>query len=163
MAESEAVCIKDSISPKQVSTLPAYPETMFLSNHACKARILFPSRFPYYHSNFNASSQNSSADFFITASTSETQGLTTLEALAHSVPVIGAQAMATPEYIKDNYNGYLFKPGSIKKLVDIVKKSSVPEKEMKKNALKTAKKFTIEKCTNKLEKVYEKSINNFKK
>ena len=103
----------------------------------------------------------SAADFFITASTSETQGLTTIEAMAHTVPVIGANAMATPEYVFNEINGYLFKPRDINALTDLVKKVQVPEKEMKKQALKTAKQYTMKKCGKLLLEVYETAIEDY--
>jgi len=100
----------------------------------------------------------SAADFFITASKSETQGLTTLEAMACGTPVIAANAMANPEFVDDEVNGYLFEPDNIEQLVYLAKEKKIPEDEMQKQALRTAKKYSIEKCTDKLVKFYKKII-----
>ncbi len=50
------------------------------------------------------------ADIFITASTVETQGLVVLEAMASGLPIVGVNAMALPDLIKQGVNGYLVDP-----------------------------------------------------
>ena len=47
-------------------------------------------------------------DIFVTASTTETQGLTVIEALAASLPVVAINDESFVESIKNDYNGYLF-------------------------------------------------------
>ena len=47
-------------------------------------------------------------DIFVTASTTETQGLTVIEALAASLPVVAINDESFIEPIKNDYNGYLF-------------------------------------------------------
>lgn len=47
-------------------------------------------------------------DVFTTASKTETQGLTVLEAMAASLPVVALNDEAFNEVIKDDYNGFLF-------------------------------------------------------
>lgn len=54
-----------------------------------------------------------SCDFFVTASTMETQGLVILEAMLSGLPVIAAAVYAPIDLIKDDYNGYLFKENDI--------------------------------------------------
>lgn len=100
----------------------------------------------------------SAADFFITASKSETQGLTTLEAMAHGIPVIAANAMANPEFVENGINGYLFMPDDIKQLTDIVNKIKIPEQIMKRRARETAEKYTMKKCADMLENYYEEIL-----
>ena len=47
-------------------------------------------------------------NIFVTASTTETQGLTVIEALAASLPVVAIKDESFIEPIKNDYNGYLF-------------------------------------------------------
>ena len=47
-------------------------------------------------------------DIFVTASKTETQGLTVIEALAASLPVVAINDESFVEPIKNDYNGYLF-------------------------------------------------------
>ena len=47
-------------------------------------------------------------NIFVTASTTETQGLTVIEALAASLPVVAINDESFVEPIKNDYNGYLF-------------------------------------------------------
>lgn len=48
------------------------------------------------------------ADVFVTASTSETQGLTVIEAMAASLPVICANDEAFNKIVVNGINGFLF-------------------------------------------------------
>jgi len=50
------------------------------------------------------------ADVFVTASTFETQCLALYEAMACGKPVVGADALAIPEAVRDGETGLLFKP-----------------------------------------------------
>ncbi|MGC8816624.1 MAG: glycosyltransferase [Candidatus Hadarchaeum sp.] len=99
----------------------------------------------------------SAADAFIIASTGETQALVVLEAMACGCPVIGANSLAIPEFIKDGKNGYLFEPGNVAQLAEILN-SYVPSQKMQNQALKTGKKFSVVECTKKLERFYRKHI-----
>ncbi len=95
----------------------------------------------------------SSADALILASTSETQGVVVVEAMACGIPVIGANSLAIPEIIEEGKNGYLFEPGDIDELSGILS-SFTPSDEMKINALRTGRRFSVEESTNKLEDFY---------
>jgi glycosyltransferase involved in cell wall biosynthesis len=57
-----------------------------------------------------------SADIFINASTSETFGLATIEAMSCGLPVIGADSGHTPYLLDDEVNGLLFEPGNLEDL-----------------------------------------------
>jgi len=96
----------------------------------------------------------SAADAFITASTSETQGIVVLEAMACSCPVIGANSLAIPEFVKDGENGFLFEPGNAKQLSDIVMGFKYTS-SMAKKALETAHEYSKENCTTRLEDLYK--------
>lgn len=95
----------------------------------------------------------SAADALVIASGSETQGLVVAEAMACGCPVIGANSLAIPEVLNNGKNGYLFEPGNSQELSDILSSFDPPEK-MRVNALKSGRQFSIENCTNKLEKLY---------
>lgn len=51
------------------------------------------------------------AQVFLMASIAELQSLATMEAMASGLPVIAANAMALPELVTPNKNGWLFEPG----------------------------------------------------
>jgi glycosyltransferase involved in cell wall biosynthesis len=95
----------------------------------------------------------SAADALVNASTSETQGMVILESMACGCPVIGAKSLAIPELVKEGKNGYLFEAGSVKELTEILE-TFQPSERLKACAVKTAQKFSIKKCTEKLEKFY---------
>jgi 1,2-diacylglycerol 3-alpha-glucosyltransferase len=99
----------------------------------------------------------SASDAFIMASTAETQGIVMLEAMSCGCPVIGADALAIPEIIRDRKNGRLFNPGDVNALARAAK-GFRPEKKMVKEAIKTASSYSIKKCTDKLEEVYDRLV-----
>ena len=96
----------------------------------------------------------SAADALVLASTGETQALVVVEAMACGCPVIGADSLAIPEVVADGKNGYLFKPGDVEQLAEILN-SYKPSGRMTSQALKTSQRFSVEKCVDKLEKFYE--------
>jgi 1,2-diacylglycerol 3-alpha-glucosyltransferase len=51
------------------------------------------------------------SDVFAIASTSETQSMTLLQAMACGVPAVGVRALALPEYIEDGRTGTIVPPG----------------------------------------------------
>ena len=104
----------------------------------------------------------SAADLFITASKSETEGLVVIEAQACGTPVIAADATAMPEIIKEGENGYLFTPDNYKELARTINYHKYP-KTMQKKAIKTAEGYSIKHLTDKLEKLYEKTLKQKKK
>lgn len=56
------------------------------------------------------------ADIFVMPSTAELQGISVLEAMAYSLPVVAANAKALPELVENGVNGYLFNPQNFKDL-----------------------------------------------
>ncbi len=52
-------------------------------------------------------------DAFVTASTIETQGIVLLESMAAGLPVIGADALAIPELVRDGRDGIVVPPGDV--------------------------------------------------
>ncbi|MEM4222081.1 MAG: glycosyltransferase [archaeon] len=99
----------------------------------------------------------SAADFFLIASLSETQAIVVLEAMACGTPVIGVNYLAIPEFIQNGVNGFTFNPNSVEDLADKMNEKCTPT--MRRKALETAQNYSIEKCTDILEKIYEELVN----
>jgi len=106
------------------------------------------------------------ASLFAIPSTIETQSIVTLEALSASLPVVAANAGALPELVKDNINGYLFKPGDSKLLANHITKILSDSKlmqEMKKNSLQIALHHEMSRTFAEMEKTYMDIISENKK
>ena len=108
-----------------------------------------------------------SVDVFATASTFETQGLAALEALSCSTPVVAANAMALPEMIKEDYNGYLFEQTDTeecaRKIIKALEIKGLNKNRMKKNARETAIKYSLSNVANKWQELYVNSVENYRK
>jgi len=112
------------------------------------------------HENLIKSGIFKAADLFVTASTTETQGITMLEAQVNGLVSIGMDAGGTKELIKNNYNGYLVKKGKKEfadKIVKLLKDSSLIQK-MQRNTLKEIKKHNMKKVIEIWEKEYQSLI-----
>lgn len=72
------------------------------------------------HNKLVKSSIFKAADLFVTASLTETQGITLLEAQANGLVCVGVNAPGINSLIKDRYNGFLAKKGSKKDFADKV-------------------------------------------
>ena len=103
-----------------------------------------------------------SHDVFVTASTIETQGLTILESMAAGVPVVGVDFLAIPDAVKNGKNGFLFKPFDFVDCANKIEKLSKTElrKKLGKNAIETARAFSLEKIVSQWEKLYAKTAKN---
>lgn len=104
-------------------------------------------------------------DVFCTASTSETQGLTYIEALASGRPVIAKYDECLDNVLIDGKNGFLF--DTKEELVNaIVRYHDLSDEEkiaMKKNAVDKADEFSVENFAEKVLNVYYKAIRNGRK
>lgn len=94
------------------------------------------------------------ADIFVFPSVFETQGLVGLEAMATGLPVAGARALAIPDFVKEGYNGYLFSPKDVKGCTAAILKTVSDRKRLRKGAIETARKHSLEECTDALVRVY---------
>lgn len=102
------------------------------------------------------------ADFFITASVSETQGLCVIEALSSSLPVICRNDKAYSA-VCDGFNG--FKYNCLEEFLLIMKKiHGNPDmiKQMRENAQKSSLEYSGEKFAMRAEEAYLKALKNNK-
>jgi len=114
----------------------------------------------------NIASLYNSADIILVCSRWEAFGRTTVEGMLFKKPVIGALSGATPELIKENFNGLLYEAGNHRELAEKIKyliKHTERAKQMGKNGFKEAsEKYTIEKSTNQVYKIFQEAIENKK-
>ena len=104
------------------------------------------------------------SEVFAIASTSETQSLTLMQAMASGIPVVGANARALPEYITPK-NGFIFEIGNAKQCAEkIVRLLENPRLRttLGKNGRRTAEKFSAAHIAEKWEAIYRKVISDKK-
>lgn len=97
----------------------------------------------------------------LVCSRSEAFGRVTLEAMLHSIAVIGSNSGGTPELIQDGINGMLYENGNIDELVSklelIINDTQLYDRIVK-NAMVYAKKFTIEKTSVEVLRLFKENI-----
>lgn len=100
------------------------------------------------------------ADIFCFASTSETQGLVTMEAMAAGLPVVAVDATGTSDVVKDGVDGILTEnePAALAAGLRQVLQDEVRRDDLSKAALKKADAFTIAHQAAELVKVYQQAI-----
>jgi len=95
-----------------------------------------------------------SADIVLVCSRSEAFGRVTVEAMLSRKPVIGARSGATPELIKEGFNGLLYEPGNYRELAEKIKYLIRHPKEAKRMGAngfeRVSTKFTIREYTDKI-------------
>jgi len=92
------------------------------------------------------------AEALVISSTFETQGLVVLEALASGTPVIGMRYRAIPEFVHEGKNGCLFDEDTC---AEAILRCLGRGDSMLMSAVSSAREYSIESCTAKLEKAYE--------
>jgi 1,2-diacylglycerol 3-alpha-glucosyltransferase len=95
-----------------------------------------------------------SCEMLIIASTFETQGLVVLEALASGTPVVGMRHRAIPEFVKEGKNGCLFDETTC---ADAIRRCLGRSGSMKMDAVASAREYSVESCTEQLERAYAKA------
>ena len=93
-------------------------------------------------------------DILAIASTFETQGLVVLEAMASGTPVAGMNCRAIPEFVRDDFNGTLFGPGTC---ADGIRRCLDGREGFRMNALDTARRYSSTACAERLEAAYERA------
>lgn len=92
-----------------------------------------------------------------TASTIETQSITTLEAIACGIPMVAAKAGALPELVREGENGFLvdpYNPAGFAEAVLEILNSPKLAKEFSQKAVKIAADHALAKSLKKLESIY---------
>jgi glycosyltransferase involved in cell wall biosynthesis len=100
-------------------------------------------------------------DTFVTASKSENQPMSILEAMAMGLPVIGANAKGLPELIHHEHNGMLFEPDNVEQLAQSMLKMAAFTKRrrrMGRNAMISASHYNMSNVVDRLEKLYLDTI-----
>lgn len=104
------------------------------------------------------------SDLFFLPSSTESFGLSALEAMACSVPVISTQTGGIPEVVIDGESGFLSKVGDVEEMsrnaIDILSTENKLSL-FKENALKQAMKYDVKQILPKYEKIYEKCVNDY--
>lgn len=103
-------------------------------------------------------------DIFVTASTSETQGLTVLEALSASLPVLCYDDESFKEFMVDGKNGFLFTEENqlAEQIIELYNKKELYD-EIVENTRDTVKDVTSEAFATSIVKVYEKAIEKYER
>ena len=100
------------------------------------------------------------ADVFATASRSETQGLTVIEAMASSLPVIAADDDSFKEIVVDDLNGYLFKnKKEYRKIMSSLIENKDKMKFLSKQARISSESYSSKYFAERILKVYESALN----
>lgn len=105
------------------------------------------------------------ADIFVMPGIAELQSLVTMEAMATGLPVVGANAVALPHLVKNNENGYLFRPGDPKdlsaKLGKLLKDKALREK-MGEKSLEMIQEHDMDAVMDSVVKVYRDLLKKYK-
>jgi len=98
-------------------------------------------------------------DLFLSASTSETQGLTYLEALASGVPALCRQDPCLEGVVKDGVNGWQFTDsGAFRRRLDAFISSPELRQRLHQGALDSAAQFSAEVFAQRAEAVYREQL-----
>ncbi|MBU0686157.1 MAG: glycosyltransferase [Thermoplasmatota archaeon] len=96
-----------------------------------------------------------SCEALVIASTFETQGLVVLEALASGTPVAGIRYRAIPEFVREGKNGCLFE---LDTCADAIRRCLRRSESMMLDAVASAREYSVEACTARLEKAYDHAV-----
>lgn len=119
-------------------------------------QVFFTGAIPHYE----ISSYYAISNLFVTASVTETQGLTVIEAMASSLPVVCADDEAFKDSVIDGLNGKTFKNDKeYVKAIDNLYKNKEEYKIMCKQARITAESHSLKYYAEKIIDVYNRAIN----
>lgn len=99
------------------------------------------------------------ADAFVSASTSETQGLTYIEAMASGLPVFARYDRNLEDVIKNGENGFFFE--TKEELIEELVSFDEEDKKISQQALIDSQQFSSEIFYEKILAVYQKAIDSF--
>ena len=131
--------------------LKKYAEDRRISDKVIFTGLIPWEKIPYYYH---------LADVFVNASSSETQGLTYVEALASGVPVLVKNDPCIEDVVKDGFNGFKFdtEEECISKMEYCLTNDL---SELKKNAKPSSKDFSKEKFAENIYNVYLEAIDKY--
>ena len=124
-----------------------------------KDNIIFTGAVPYdkIHYYYNL------GDIFVTASTTETQGLTVIEALATSIPVVAIDDESFKKTVVHDLNGFLFKnKREYRKYVDMLLNDDVLRNRMGKQARISTTEYSSKYYAERVLDVYKQTIDSNK-
>ncbi len=101
------------------------------------------------------------SDIFVFSSTTETQGMVLLEAMAGNTPVVAVRSSGTDDVIKNGFNGYKTAEDMSKwaeKVIKLMENNGLLT-ETSGNARKMAEKYSVENMACEAERLYHKLIN----
>jgi glycosyltransferase involved in cell wall biosynthesis len=98
------------------------------------------------------------AKVFAMPSIAELQSISTMEAMASGLPIVGANAMALPHLVHDGENGFLFEPGNVDELAEkLTTVLTMPHEEMvkmQKESLRIVEAHDIQRTLDTFESLY---------
>lgn len=100
-------------------------------------------------------------DMFVTASKTENQPMSILEAMSFGLPVVGADAKGMPELIQHEHNGMLFEADNHEQMAKRMLRMSYKTKmcrRMGRNAMISAAGYQMPSIADQLENLYEQTI-----
>lgn len=103
------------------------------------------------------------SEIFVITSTSDTQGMTMMQAMACNLPVVGADARGIPEYINPQ-NGFLVRPGDFEaasEKIEFLFRGVDERKRLGAGAFKFAQQFSVPQIADRWEEIYEKTIKDY--
>lgn len=133
------------------------PDLENMKSLAEKLEILKFVRFPGPAKNIETPEIYSNSNIFVTASTIETEGIVILEAMACGLPIIGVNARAIPDLIKNEKNGFVVNPGdyySMAKHISEICNDKRLGVKIGKNNMKEVKNYEIKKSVSKMLRIY---------
>jgi glycosyltransferase involved in cell wall biosynthesis len=88
-----------------------------------------------------------------------------VEAFKYGIPVVASNIGGIPELVKDNYNGYLFTPGDVEELKNILEKIAAESScltNLGKNARQSIERHEMSVYCQKLFNIYKEAISSYK-
>ncbi len=105
------------------------------------------------------------ADTFVTASKTENQPMSILEAMSFGLPIVGANSKGIPELVEDRVNGMLFEPDNEQAMADCMLHMANKRRKRRRmghGALMFAAEYQMPQVVDQLEKVYQQAIDQCK-
>lgn len=93
-------------------------------------------------------------DLFVFPSIAETQGLVALESMACGTPVVGANALALTDTIKDDVVGYLYQQGDVGDLLEKIDAGYSNRERLSRNGLEYVKEHSVDRTIERLLEIY---------